>query len=177
MKKPFWGGQNGDFSFPLGTRNKSTSDLGPCDAKDYFLSSKCPFQRGRSVCYSVMLIINHNQSLTKIFKRCYNQLWKNVQWIIAGSKNFLFANNYATNKEKKRIWSPESTEKFWAEWSSVKRLKKFITCTLTWTKVKNKWNSYREIYSWWSIGWVFPVISDDWLWNLDWFPSLVWGRQ
>ena len=51
------------------------------EEKDYsgsICSSRCLFQRGRSVCYVVMPIINHNQSLTKIFKQCYNWLWKNL---------------------------------------------------------------------------------------------------
>ena len=61
------------------------------EEKDYsgsICSSRCLFQWGRSVCYVVMPIINHNQSLTKIFKQCYNWLWKNVKWIIARSENF-----------------------------------------------------------------------------------------
>ena len=63
--------------------------------KDYSVSicsSRCPFQRGRSVCYDVMPISSHNQSLIKIFKQCYNWLWKNVKWIIAGSEKFFLAN-------------------------------------------------------------------------------------
>ena len=71
--------------------------------KDYSVSicsSRCPFQRGRSVCYDVMPISSHNQSLTKIFKRCYNRLWKNVKWIIAGSEKFFSANMQKIKKKK-----------------------------------------------------------------------------
>ena len=73
--------------------------------KDYSVSicsSRCPFQRGRSVCYDVMPISSHNQSLTKIFKQCYNRLWKNFKRIIVGSEKFFLA-NMQKKKEKEEF--------------------------------------------------------------------------
>ena len=75
----------------------------------------------------------------------------------------------------------KAQKKFWAQRSTVKNSKRlcYPTLILLWLakKVKNnQWNSYSEIFSdykLWLIRWVNPIISDDWLWNLCWFPSLV----
>lgn len=111
-------------------------------------------------------------------------------WSSWGSKklkNFLLA-----NKDFKKILcclfnsliirefdQLKAQKKSWAQWSTVKNSKRlcYPTLILLWLEVKNnQWNSYSEIFSdykLWLIRWVNPIISDDWLWNLCWFPTLV----